>query len=269
MLRLPVGLHTRRLDAPPVVEGAVTRLYPGATEPGDSVEPLIVMKTDRGWRLEDRTRASEPMPVLGDLLLILEKRLLDSIRPNHLDLLGIHAAGWVRDQLGIIFWGGSGQGKTTTVGSLLQAGDRYLSDELVGLQPESRTAVGFPFPLGAARKTHFSSPVVRHSLIHDRAGSPYTYGKPQPSKVDCPRKIKPDRWLLIELDRQQSASPSLEDQPTSEAMTRLLPHVLVPEDQDCRFRRLARFLRGDVRCQRLRFEQIDRARGLLERLLEG
>lgn len=79
-----------------------------------------------------------------EVLPLLEWGINSRVISTRADFLQLHAAGMVRDGVGVILAGGPGSGKSTLAAALLARGWRYCSDDLILIDP----ATGFmhPFP---------------------------------------------------------------------------------------------------------------------------
>ena len=126
----------------------------------------------------------------GEVLPFLEWGINWRVIETRGDFLQLHAAGMVRDGVGILLTGGSGSGKSTLAAALLARGWKYYSDELILIDP----ATGFihPFPKAICVKSSAFG-VIRH-LELPFAGDRY-YVKGIKGKVGYinPHDVGPNR----------------------------------------------------------------------------
>lgn len=89
------------------------------------------------------------------------------------DFLQLHAAGMVRDGVGVVLTGGSGSGKSTLAAALLARGWQYYSDELILIDP----ATGFmhPYPKAICVKSG-AFDVMRQLSLPFSGGRHYVKG---------------------------------------------------------------------------------------------
>ncbi len=91
---------------------------------------------------------ASPQDLLKDLSPILGRFAMSTTT-----VLVLHAGAVVTDAGLLILPGASGAGKSTLTGALLRSGAQYLSDDAVGIQPDTWRACAFPKPLSLSARS--------------------------------------------------------------------------------------------------------------------
>jgi hypothetical protein len=95
-------------------------------------------------RLDDEQVSVAPQPetLIGPLVHDLNSRAVEEA-----GLLTIHTSAAVYRGRALLFPGSMGAGKTTLIAGLVRAGFGYLTDEAIGIDPDTRMARPYPKPL--------------------------------------------------------------------------------------------------------------------------
>lgn len=138
------------VDSQPVRTRLERALEPLAS-PDDAMPEVAYRVTPMGgpssslYRLTYGTRliarGQSAYHAAGHVLWHVNQRAVTLDRGRHMIL---HAAGVERDGVLVVLLGDSGVGKTTTTAGLLRAGFRYLTDEAVALDRDTRKVTAFP-----------------------------------------------------------------------------------------------------------------------------
>ncbi len=156
---------------------------PGAVPPGTAAEAetdlgaeaasvSLVSRTDRGrWRyrllVEGRlvARGDDRVLAAEDVLHHVDQLAIEGTRGRLL----FHAGAVERQGRVILVGGASGAGKSTLVASLVQHGWRYLTDEVVAVDPANRGVAPYPKALdldeGALAQLGLDGPDVRLARV--------------------------------------------------------------------------------------------------------
>jgi hypothetical protein len=130
----------------------VTRVFDQAfTDLACDVPPRhiyrVVPRGDR-WATSLGAESFGRLPTLGEAVgVILGHVNRQVVRMASQRLVVFHAACAELDGIGVVLSGAMEAGKTTTVAGLLREGFAYLTDEAIGLDPESLLLYGYPKPL--------------------------------------------------------------------------------------------------------------------------
>ncbi len=113
-----------------------------------------------------------------DLFLFLEWQICGMITRTDRYLL-LHAGLSARDGAGILVAGPSGAGKTTLIGGMAIAGNDYMTDEMVVIDPESRSILPFARTLNLKEEVLAGSPRLLEGLKKKNFGQkkPYLGGR--------------------------------------------------------------------------------------------
>ena len=102
---------------------------------------------------------------LAELIYTVEKTLTIELQRRRSDLFFLHSAAVGAKGQCILVVGESGAGKSTLVWDLCNAGFRYLSDELVPVDPATLRAEAYPRAIGLKRVTE-GMPALPDSTLH-------------------------------------------------------------------------------------------------------
>jgi hypothetical protein len=93
--------------------------------------------------VEQRVTDAAPSLALRDLIRMVNRDAIDASS----DLVVLHASGAVRAGTGVLLPAAMEAGKSTLVAGLVRAGWRYLSDEAIGIDPETLELRAYPKPI--------------------------------------------------------------------------------------------------------------------------
>jgi hypothetical protein len=134
-----------------------------------------------------------------ELLEQLEWAVLLALLEAHSNFLQLHAAGLVKDDRGLLLVGPSGAGKSTLALSMLLAGWRCLSDEIILLDPDDGRVWPFPRSFHANTATLRLFPELR--CVEARRGFTDSSGKnrfdPAVIRKDWVAKPALPTWLVF------------------------------------------------------------------------
>lgn len=185
------------------------------------------------------------------ILLRLEKEILeDAVAHIPEDYLVLHAAGLRFGGTVYVFYGGPGSGKTTIIDQLLSTGGKFISDELIIVDPARQTIEPFPRPL-SYEATFPPGQAETRIKFHD-GETLFHYGLPRADSI-CRKLFEWNRVHFYKLRRGET-SLNIQPQSTGQGLIQLLPHLFQPEASRNRFRKLA--LLGDHE-QDLRFSRLE------------
>jgi hypothetical protein len=112
-------------------------------------------------------QTASPARVLAHLSWRVNQRVIHG--PG--DHVVVHAAAAARDGVGVLLPAGTEAGKSTLVAGLVRAGFDYLSDEAVGVEPDTLDLVPYPKPLSLDTGSWSVLPKLRPDV--DEATRPY------------------------------------------------------------------------------------------------
>jgi hypothetical protein len=159
---------------------------------------------------------------LGDLLFLLDKDLTIDLQRQRRDLYFVHAGVVASHGSAVAFVAPSGTGKSTTVWSLLRHGLKYVSDEMMPVNIETRRVL--PYPRAVCLKTlptgAYSVPA---STIH--AGRLHYVPLESRAMVRPRRTLRLRTIFLVERNETEAAS-GLQPVNLAEAAVRLYANTL-------------------------------------------
>jgi hypothetical protein len=181
----------------------------------------------------------------------------------------LHASAVERDGRVIVFPALQGVGKSTLVAALARRGLRYVTDEVVAIDPRNRTVDPYPKPISLRPGSWALFPDLQPTLPPDFDGYPQWLIAPGAFGSDAvaPPGGRPD--VIVFPERELAATSSLQSVPRAAALIELAQHTI-------RFATNDRSALGDLasvvaraRCYRLPVDDLDRACEAVDGLVEG